>query len=570
MPKLARLEIAEGRGDQDGMPDPAALAAFRAVCDGLDSRAAVERYVPQALEDGSTARAVIGRIRRHLRTQALRRRRPDLAKFFGTSKLSRGEGAAKAVAAAIEALRHSRAAAPLLGDDVVDWLPPRVVTALRAAGLNTLAALVLAVPRRRQWWTGIPGLGQAGARGVEQFFAAHPGLTAAARSVVVQRQPAPQIRPWELLQVPDELDGSRGQFRAPAASCTLSARNDYEAVHAWLDLHEAEATKRAYRKEAERLILWAVLERGKALSSLAAEDATLYRAFLRRPMPQGKWVGPSRPRNDPDWRPFAGPLSANSVKYALSVLAAMFRWLNDQRYLAANPFSGLKVRGADTSTPFDSARYFSQGEWTLLRVVADGLEHSYGWSEDAAMRLRFTLDFERATGLRASELTGLRLGHISIEALDVWWLDLVGKGAKKGRVALPPLARQALIRYLVHRNLPTTPRLWPQATAVLGSLDADGTAGISAARLRKFLDRFFETVARLVEAENPAFATKLRRATTHWMRHTHATHALENGVPLTSVRDNLRHASVATTSTYLHTDEAQRGQALANAFAGAS
>jgi hypothetical protein len=54
-------------------------------------------------------------------------------------------------------------------------------------------------------------------------------------------------------------------------------------VQAWLALHESSATKRAYRKEAERLILWAVVERGRALSSLTTEDATAYRGFLRNP-----------------------------------------------------------------------------------------------------------------------------------------------------------------------------------------------------------------------------------------------------------------------------------------------
>lgn len=45
------------------------------------------------------------------------------------------------------------------------------------------------------------------------------------------------------------------------------------------------------------------------------------------------------------------------------------------------------------------------------------------------------------------------------------------------------------------------------------------------------------------------------------MRHTHATHALARGAELTSVRDNLRHASIATTSIYLHGDDLKRAQA---------
>ncbi len=56
--------------------------------------------------------------------------------------------------------------------------------------------------------------------------------------------------------MPEELNGLRGTFRGPPSSCTLNADNDYEAVQAWLALHESSATKRAYRKEAERLILW--------------------------------------------------------------------------------------------------------------------------------------------------------------------------------------------------------------------------------------------------------------------------------------------------------------------------
>jgi len=50
------------------------------------------------------------------------------------------------------------------------------------------------------------------------------------------------------------------------------------------------------------------------------------------------------------------------------------------------------------------------------------------------------------------------------------------------------------------------------------------------------------------------------------MRHTHASHALARGAELTTVRDNLRHASVSTTSIYLHSDEIKRARQLGEAF----
>ncbi|MDN4571928.1 integrase, partial [Pandoraea cepalis] len=69
------------------------------------------------------------------------------------------------------------------------------------------------------------------------------------------------------------------------------------------------------------------------------------------------------------------------------------------------------------------------------------------------------------------------------------------------------------------------------------------------------------------QTESPAVADKLRRASPHWMRHTHATHALMRGAELTTVRDNLRHASISTTSIYLHSDDVKRAKQISGAFA---
>ena len=81
------------------------------------------------------------------------------------------------------------------------------------------------------------------------------------------------------------------------------------------------------------------------------------------------------------------------------------------------------------------------------------------------------------------------------------------------------------------------------------------------------LKRFFATAAESAEEGSPALAEKLRRATPRRTRHTHATHLLEGGAELTTVRDNLRHASLATTSMYLHTDDARRAKQVADRFA---
>lgn len=305
---------------------------------------------------------------------------------------------------------------------------------------------------------------------------------------------------------------------------------------------------------------------GKGAVIADDEDAVAYRTFLRRPTPRERWVGPLRPRSAPDWRPFAGGLSPRSAAHALSILGALFRWLIEQRYVLANPFAGVKVRGGAKAADLDASRAFTEGEWLLVRTIADGLEWSYDWSAPAAQRLRFLLDFGIATGLRANELVSARLGQIDTDARGEHWLRVTGKGQKAGKVALPPLAWDALTQYLLARQLPVSPARWQPDTPLVGSLDGDDAIAISGMRLWAVLRRFFRQVADLVATDHPPLAGKLRRASPHWMRHTHATHALAKGAELTTVRDNLRHASVSTTSIYLHGDDEKRAQQIRKAF----
>ncbi len=108
---------------------------------------------------------------------------------------------------------------------------------------------------------------------------------------------------------------------------------------------------------------------------------------------------------------------------------------------------------------------------------------------------------------------------------------------------------------------------WRPDTPLIASLAEDGAAAITSVRLWKVMQRFFTQTADQVEADNPALAQKLRQASPHWMRHTHATHALARGAELTTVRDNLRHASISTTSIYLHGDDVKRARQMSSAFA---
>ena len=70
----------------------------------------------------------------------------------------------------------------------------------------------------------------------------------------------------------------------------------------------------------------------------------------------------------------------------------------------------------------------------------------------------------------------------------------------------------------------------------------------------------FARIATELAATDPARAALLRRASTHWLRHTAATHQADAGTDLRHIQRNLRHASIDTTAIYLHVEDDERHQ----------
>ncbi|WP_087686551.1 phage integrase family protein [Pandoraea sp. PE-S2R-1] len=539
------------------------LAALRAFHAGIESRAALTRYLPASLVPGVSARGVFAVIRAKLITAAESKHVREILPVLKGAGLDRTL-TAKRLQRAVDTLEQARPREPTVRDRVDQWLPPAICAPLLASGLKTFAELTLGVPRLKTWWRTVPGIGIESASEIESFFAEHETLTQEARALLPP--PNTDVAPLERFEVPKLLDGSRGRLRDTRVACVLSANTDADAIRAWLDLRENNHTRRAYCREAERLLLWSILERNKAMSSLTAEDATAYRAFLRRPSPKHRWIGAGAPRTSPCWRPFVSERATSSIAYSIATINAMFHWLVETRYLRANPFAGIRIRASagDGKSATPTLRAFSDHEWALIMSVAKRLPN-LGWSDAAAARMVFILEFAYATGLRNSELTHAVLTDIDDDGQGGRWISVAGKGSKVGRVVVPPLAQAALERYLLARQLPLHPTRWRKGTCLIARLDVP-SEGISSSRLWAAMKRFFDTASDELEGASARLAARLREASPHWMRHSHATHAIHSGATLTTVRDNLRHASIATTSRYLSTDDEQRAAELRRAF----
>jgi integrase/recombinase XerD len=116
--------------------------------------------------------------------------------------------------------------------------------------------------------------------------------------------------PLDALVIPAALDGRDGANRAAGRQAQIAATNDLDALRAWLTrFSDTKTTFENYRKEAERLLLWSIVQLGKPLSSLTHEDLLVYQHFLADPQPSAVWVaggGRKYPRSDARWRPFYG------------------------------------------------------------------------------------------------------------------------------------------------------------------------------------------------------------------------------------------------------------------------
>ncbi|SAK58677.1 integrase family protein [Caballeronia catudaia] len=478
-------------------------------------------------------------------------------------------------AEALARMEASLAQDPSPDHPVDGWFEPAITARLTSAGLTTLSDVIELIERRRhRWYAAVPRLGPKGAQRVVDWLQLHSQALrhtlsplalrprrqwrtddiAAAQPSEIEPSDTVAIAPLEALRVPDAFDGSKGSNRVSAAS---RFDTDIRAITAWLDARSSSAhTRRAYRREAERLLLWALVEKSKPLSSLDASDCAEYiGAFLSNPAPAARWIATQRgERCFASWRPFAGPLSERSRETARSILSAMGEWLVDQRYLGVNPFAGL----ARVVAPpvFDSvSRTLGRDEWACVLRSVERTEYSFAEHRD-----RLALLLAYATGLRRAELAAATTCALSVGRLSgldgVVWRLAVDRGRRSSRtVLLPPAVVEALSENLALRGLPS-PLDCAEGTPILAQ--ARGGQPVTPDGIGKIFKSIFSNAAAFMDARAPGSGRQLQCASTHWLRHTHSTHALGHGAELREVSVGLGHADVSTTSLYLKTEDVGR------------
>jgi integrase/recombinase XerD len=280
----------------------------------------------------------------------------------------------------------------------------------------------------------------------------------------------------------------------------VKAARDLEAEyldHLRVERALAENSLLAYGRDIARLRRFAS-GRGKPLLALTHRDLTEFVAALR-----GQGLG------------------ARSVARAIHAVRGLFRFALGEGRLALDPMENVKAPRAFTALP----RYLTAAQVETLLEAPDP-------SSALGLRDRAILEVLYATGLRVSELIGLRPTDVD---LDLGVVTCFGKGRKE---RLVPLGRQG--QRWVKRYVGEARPLLARRTGA-GPLFVNHRGGpLSRMGLWKIVRR--HAVSAGIE----------RVLSPHVLRHSFATHLLERGADLRALQAMLGHADISTTQIYTH------------------
>lgn len=268
----------------------------------------------------------------------------------------------------------------------------------------------------------------------------------------------------------------------------------------WLEEGLARNTLTAYRRDLTLYARW-LQGRGRRLLQTTEQDLNAYFAARH------------------------GETRATTANRRLTVFKRYFRWALRERHISADPTLRLQAARQPLRVPK-----------TLSEAQVEALLAAPGDSTPLAVRDRTMLELMYASGLRVSELVGLKTFNVS---LSEHVLRVFGKGSKERLVPYGEVAAAWLQRYL-HEARPAL--LGPKQTDDLFVTYRGPRPGEAMTRVMFWmLVKKYALAAGITAPLSP-----------HTLRHAFATHLLNHGADLRAVQMLLGHADISTTTIYTH------------------
>ncbi len=209
----------------------------------------------------------------------------------------------------------------------------------------------------------------------------------------------------------------------------------------------------------------------------------------------------------------------------MSSLRAFFKYMVRKKLIPVDPTLGLNSPKLDKRLP-----KFLRPEQVEALMVRPDTTDPIG-ARDAAI-----LEVMYATGCRVSEIAGMDLGNMDLGAGEI---KVLGKGSKERITLIGRAAQEALSGYLHNARPKLLAKRKDGKDEPAVFLNKDG-GRLTARSMHRMLDKHFGAVSDEL------------KISPHVLRHTFATHMLENGADLRSIQELLGHSSISTTQIYAH------------------
>jgi integrase/recombinase XerD len=216
-------------------------------------------------------------------------------------------------------------------------------------------------------------------------------------------------------------------------------------------------------------------------------------------------------------------MSTNSISRHLVSIKVFFRYLQQENLLDKN-----------VTDTMDSPRLWKILPDTLSEKEVDLLLKAPDMRKPLGVRDRAILEMFYASGLRVSELASLQLSDLHI---DDGYIRVIGKGRKERVIPIAEGSANILHCYLeeIRPMLCESPHI--------------RNVFVSQRETALCRQRLWQIIKKYAKA-----AGIMKTVTPHTLRHSFASHLLQNGAPLRVIQEMLGHADIATTQIYTHVD----------------
>jgi len=363
------------------------------------------------------------------------------------------------------------------------------------------------------------------------------------------------------------------------------------------DYSDTPGTFNRFRGEVQRFLnyLWVTAKR--SLAQVDEEVVQSYFKMLRTPplpwVSRGIYPGFLEKEGlrvpNPKWRPFALRTQDEKARYhatqatlnsSRTVLQRYFIFLVQRDYLAKNPMPNLRRRDQRAKTGVvnvdeKTARRLNNWQWSyLLKTLQETAN-----KDPAYERELFVVVTMKSLFLRVGELASRPMDDgvervplfsdfriKNVQGEEYWSYTVFGKGDKTRSVTLPTGYLPFLRRWRKHLGLVPSLPLPTDNHPILPSNRGGGALGKR--QVQRAFESAIELTAGCMKNENlteEAARLLAIKNETHYLRHTGASMAIEAGVDIRHISEELGHASAAfTEAVYVNADETRRRLANRN------